>query len=117
MIGSIYSLGRYIQTSSNGGSNYVNNYSGSQGVGNIRYNTSSQKMEVYDGNNWQSLNMGTASIGLTSEAELLLDWAREKRNEEYKLKELMEKHPGLKEAYERLEIMKALCLEEDKKHD
>jgi hypothetical protein len=61
--------------------------------------------------------MGYSSVGLTPEAETLLDWARQKRDEEYKLKSLMDKHPGLKEAYERLEIMKALTLEEDKKHD
>ena len=41
---------------------------------------------------------------------------RERREEERTLKELMERHPGLKEAYERLEIMKALTLEEEKKN-
>lgn len=83
----------------------------------MRYNTSNQTMEVFDGNQWIMLNAGSASVGLTGEAESLLDWAKHKRDEEFKLKSLMEKHPGLKEAYERLEIMKALTLEEDKKHD
>jgi hypothetical protein len=34
--------------------------------------------------------------------------------EEHRLKELMARHPGLRDAYERLEIMKALIAEEEK---
>lgn len=115
MIKDIHAAGRYMQVSGGSSSTYVNGYSGLQGVGNMRYNTTNQVMEVFDGNNWISLNMGHSSIGLNAEAEMLLDWARQKRDEEFKLKVLMDKHPGLKEAYERLEIMKALTLEEDKK--
>jgi hypothetical protein len=117
MIKDIMQAGRYMQVTGGSTSTYVNGYSGLQGVGNMRYNTANQNMEVFDGSNWITLNMGYASVGLTGEAETLLDWAKQKRNEEFKLKSLMEKHPGLKEAYERLEIMKALTLEEDKKHD
>lgn len=117
MIKDIYTSGRYMQVSGGSSSTYVNGYSGLQGVGNMRYNTTNQCMEVFDGNNWVTLNMGVASVGLNSEAETLLDWARQKRDEEFRIKTLMEKHPGLKEAYERLEIMKALTLEEEKKHD
>lgn len=114
MIKNIMQTGRYVQVQNGTSSTYVNGYSGAQGVGNMRFNTSNQNMEVFDGNSWIQLNMGHASVGLTIEAEALLDWARTKRDEEFKLKELIEKHPGLKEAYERLEIMKALTLEEEK---
>jgi hypothetical protein len=117
MIKNIMQNGRYVQVSGGSSGTYVNNYSGAQGVGNMRYNTANQAIEVFDGNNWITLNMGYASVGLTPEAESLLDWAQQKRIEEFQLKSLIEKHPGLKEAYERLEIMKALTLEEEKKHD
>lgn len=117
MIKDIHAAGRYMQVSSGSSSTYVNGYGGAQGVGNMRFNTSNQNMEVFDGSNWITLNMGYSSVGLNHEAESLLDWAKQKRNEELRFKELMEKHPGLKEAYERLEIMKALTLEEDKKND
>jgi hypothetical protein len=117
MIKNIMASGRYMQVSGSNASTYVNGYGGAQGVGNMRYNTSSQNMEVFDGNNWVALNMSHSSVGLTHEAETLLDWARQKRDEEVVLQSMLEKHPGLKEAYERLEIMKALCLEEEKKHD
>lgn len=117
MIKDIIPSGRYTQVSGGNASTYVNGYSGLQGVGNMRYNTANQNMEVFDGNSWVQLNMGIASVGMTPEAEALLDWAKQKRIEEMMLQARMEKHPGLKEAYERLEIMKALTLEEEKKHE
>jgi hypothetical protein len=97
-------------------STYVNAYGGAQGVGNLRFNTTNQQLEVYDGVNWAFLNMPDTTVGLNDEAESLLDWARERRNEEIAVKARMEKHPGLKEAYERLEIMKALTLQEEKQN-
>jgi predicted dehydrogenase len=116
MIKHIHARGRYMQVMGGSGGTYVNNYSGGQGIGNMRYNTSTQQMEVYDGNNWVHMNMPDATVGLNDEAEALLDWARERRNEEIMLKERMKHHPGLQEAYERLEIMKALTLEQDKQN-
>ena len=116
MIKEIYPSGRYTQTVGASASTYINNYnSNAQGIGNLRFNTSGQRLEVYDGNDWVMLNMSSIGVGLTHEAEALLDWARERRNEELELRTRMERHPGLQEAYERLEIMKALTLEEEKK--
>jgi len=92
--------GRYVQVSGGGASTYVNNYSGSQGVGNMRYNTSMQCMEVFDGQNWQKINMATASVGLNHEAESLLDWARDKRAEELQWKSLAETNSAVKIALE-----------------
>jgi len=115
MIRDVVTGGRYMQGVSGQLSTYVNGYSGLQGVGNMRYNTSNQNMEVYDGTTWVTLNMGYASVALSAEAESLLDWAKQKRNEELALKARMDQHPGLRDAYERLEIMKALTLEEETK--
>jgi hypothetical protein len=63
------------------------------------------------------LGGGSYSVGLSPEAEKIVQWAEEKMREESELRARMKDHPGLREAYERLEIMKALTLEEDKKHD
>jgi len=116
MIKHIHARGRYMQVIGGSASTYImNNHSGAHGVGNIRFNTNTQQLEVYDGNNWTFLNMPDATVGLNDEAESLLDWARERRNEEIMWKERMKHHPGLQEAYERLEIMKALTLEQDNK--
>ena len=103
MINNVMAQGRYVQVSGGTSSTYINGYSGLQGVGNMRYNTSNQHMEVFDGNNWVMLNMGSVSVGLNGEAESLLDWAREKRNEELKWQELAEKNKAVKIALDNLE--------------
>jgi hypothetical protein len=84
----------------------VNGYSGSKGVGNMRYNTSNQRMEVFDGTNWVQLNMGSVSVGLNGEAESLLDWARERRNQELEWENLAASSEAVKIALENLEQAK-----------
>jgi len=106
MIKSITPMGRYITVTNSTSSTYINGYSGSQGVGNMRYNTSSQNMEVFDGNNWVMLNMAIPNIGLNSDAESLLDWARQKRNEETELLGLAQEHPSIKDLVNDIENKK-----------
>lgn len=69
-------------------------------VGDVRYNTSQQRFEVYDGNMWVAMAESHASIGLTPEAERLLDWARQKMMEELELESLAEKNESLKDLIE-----------------
>jgi hypothetical protein len=102
MIKSISATGRYFTTSGSTASTYVNGYSGAQGVGNMRYNTANQNLEVFDGNNWIMMNMDYASAGLTPEAESLLDWAKQKRNEELAWESLAEDNQAVKIALENL---------------
>lgn len=102
MIKSVYSSSRYVTTNSMPGSTYVNNFSGAIGVGNVRYDTSRQQMQVYDGANWVEIQMGSANIGLTTEADSLLDWAREKRAEEFELHEMAKNNKAVRIAYENL---------------
>ena len=122
MIGGIYQAGRYVQVS--GGtpsrpsiynSGYNSTTNGPQSfTGQVRYNTSNQCLEIFDGNIWQQWASNMANIGLTPEAERILDWARDKMNDEAMLKTRMEKHPGLRDAWERFKIMDVLTLEEEK---
>ena len=106
MIKDIIPSGRYITVSGSSGSTYVNGYSGAQGVGNMRFNTSTQNMEVFDGSSWITLNMDHASVGLNGDAESLLDWAREKRNEEMKWYSLASSNEAVRIALEQLEQAK-----------
>ena len=106
MIKDIHASGRYVQVQGGSSSTYVNGYSGLQGVGNMRYNTTSQNMEVFDGNNWITLNMGYASVGLNGEAESLLDWARKKRDEELAWESLAKENQAVKIALDNLEKAK-----------
>jgi hypothetical protein len=121
MINSIYSGGKYMQVQG-GNPNPVSIYNtqaqfnsnGPQSfTGHLRYNANNQCMEVFDGSAWQRMDTSAAQVGLTIEAESLLDWAREKRQEEVNLRMRMEQHPGLKDAYEKFKIMDALTLEEE----
>ena len=102
MIKNITSSGRYMQVSGGNASTYINGNSGAQGVGNMRYNTTNQNLEVFDGNNWIIMNMDYVNAGLTPEAESLLDWAKQKRNEELAWKSLAEDNQAVKIALENL---------------
>lgn len=84
-------------------------------TGTIRYNANISQLEVYDGQAWRTFNTSHAAVDLTAHAKEILGWAEHKMQEERKLKELMERHPGLQELNDKLEMMKVLCYEEDKK--
>lgn len=95
MFKSIAATGRYINVQ--GGystSTYVNN-SGLMGVGNLRFDTASQSLQVYDGYTWVQLNMGHAMVGLFPDAEDAITWAIEKRREELALEETAKNNPAI----------------------
>jgi len=119
MIKNIAGGGRYLTVTGGSNSTYVNNFSGAQGVGNMRYNTSSQNIEIYDGNNWVPMQSGYATVTMTPEAESLLDWAKQKRMEEDMNKALAESNPTIadlleqkKRIDEQLNIVKTLIKSE-----
>lgn len=124
MIKGIYSSDRYVQINNgqphtpsiyNG---HSNNSSGAQSfAGQIRYNTVNQGIEVFDGNMWQMLGHSVAQIGLSPEAEALLGWVKQKMLEEAELKTRMERHPGLKDAWEKFRVMDTLTAEQEKNRD
>lgn len=90
------------------------NYSNNSIVGSMRYNGTTQKMEVYDGQSWLMIDISYPTVELSPTVRHTLDWAEKKMREEEELAKLCQEHPGLQEAYERLQIMKALTLEEKK---
>ncbi len=102
MIKNISSSGKYINVIGESVANYINNYSGAQGVGNLRFNTTNQSMEVYDGNGWITLQMGHVNVGLTPEAESILDWAKKKRDEEIEIDLLAAANPTVKNLLEQI---------------
>jgi hypothetical protein len=115
MIKAIHSSGRYIQVMGGSASTYVTGQSGSQGVGNLRFNTSGQRLEVYDGMSWVELNMPHASVGLNAEAEQAIDWVRRQMEQEHRLEILAKEHPAVadameavKQAQERVQVVAAL---------
>ncbi len=96
MIKTVNGQGRYIMV--NGGfpaTTYINTSSGYMNVGDVRYNTNMQRLEVYDGNMWIELGTSHASVGLTPDAENALDWAIRKRNEEMALEAKAKDNPAI----------------------
>lgn len=121
MIKSINGGGDYIMVSGgNPSSNYLA-YSNVQNelrvTGNLRYNANTSNYEVYDGNQWQIINQANVNIDLTTRTKEILTWAEYKMHEEKKLQDMMERHPGLKDLHDKLEMMKVLCHEEEKKNE
>ncbi len=121
MIKNIISSGKYITVTGSSGSTYVGSYGGAQVVGNMRYNTTTQNIEIYDGTSWMQMQTGYATVQLTSEAESLLDWARQKRNQELELDRLVETNPAIKdlvnqikEKEEQIKVVQKLIQEEVK---
>jgi hypothetical protein len=78
---------------------------GGQSAGMVRYNTNMNVIEAYDGQVWKEVS-SYASVGLTAEAELLLDWARKKRDEEIELESLAREHPAINIALDNLKKAK-----------
>ena len=115
MIKNVYGSGRYLTAYSNNASNYVNNFSGAQGLGDLRFNTVHQCLEVYNGSMWQSLSMSDVSMSLTQDAQDAIAWADQKRQEEIKIQFLAERHPAVadqlaavREAEEKLRVITLL---------
>ena len=115
MIRSITHSGKYVQVS---GGMHTNPYisPGASGAGMMRWNPNMNTIEINDGNSWQTLSTAIPSIGLTSEAESLLDWARVRRDEEYRIAALAAQHPivadaleAVKKAQEQLQMVSLLC--------
>lgn len=118
MIKSLTPVGKYtVVSGGTSGVPYINQnvYNPSQGM--IRI--SGSDMQVFDGSNWLMMNTSYASVGLTGEAESLLDWARQKRQEELELKELAETNSiikdllnSIKQKQDQLEMVKILIKKE-----
>ena len=80
---------------------------------------SGSDLQVFDGHGWLVMNSSYATVGLTPEAELLLDWAKQKRDEELMMNALAESNPAIKDLMdtikqkqEQLEMVRILLKKE-----
>ena len=71
-------------------------------VGQVRYNGSSQNMEVYDGVTWLSMSAAFPTINLSPDVQATIDWARAKMAEETRLEKLAKENPTLRDALDAL---------------
>lgn len=87
---------------------YILNSSPHSGM--VHYNTNTNELEVNAGSHWVSLEE-SVSIGLSPDAAEAIAWCKKKMQEELELHRLMDRHPGLKDAYDKFNTMKALCID------
>jgi hypothetical protein len=122
MIKTINSSGRYtVVQGVTAPHTYINPNSGMMNVGDVRFNSMMQRFEVYDGNMWIEISTGYASVGLTPDAEMALDWAITKRNEDLALEHLARTNPTIgdlvnqkKELEDKIKMVQILMKEETK---
>jgi hypothetical protein len=102
MINGITQAGRYVTVlQGNNSLPYVPSNSNNPIQGMIR--TNNQNMQVFDGSSWINITPSYSTVGLTSEAESLLDWARKKRDEEMAWESLAKENQAVKIALDNLE--------------
>ena len=84
-------------------------------VGQLRYNGSSQNLEVYDGNSWLMMSSAYPTVELSPHVQAVVAWAQTKMAEESRIRELAARHPAvadaldaLKKAEEQVQIVTAL---------
>ena len=91
---------------------YVNMNNASAGM--VRYNGNTQNFEVYDGNTWMVMYMAAATVTLDYDVQNILNWAKDKMLEDQRIKELAQKHPGIRDLQEKLDVMVALVQQQEK---
>jgi len=99
MIKGIAPMGKYtIVSAGNTSVPYVNQNINNPVTGMIR--VIGNDMQVFDGTTWMTMNTSYASVGLSPEAEALLDWAKKKRDEEIELEALAQTNPTIRDLLE-----------------
>jgi hypothetical protein len=117
MINNVYGGSEFLSVQTYASTPYINNSALS--AGQVRFNSANRCMEVYDGNSWIML-ASQAEVRLSSGAEEILRWGRQKMEEEQNWREMAEKNPTIKDAYEKfkqaeeqLKIVQALVKEDN----
>jgi len=117
MIKGIAQSGRYTVVSVGNSIPYISTNMNNPMQGLLRI--SGSDIQVFDGTSWITMNSSYASVGLTNDAESLLDWARQKRKEELELAALAETNAAvkdlmdsIKQKQDQLEMVKILIKKE-----
>lgn len=78
---------------------YINN--NGQSAGQVRFNTMTQNVEIYDGASWITFSQNV-SVGLSYGAEEAIRWAHERMQLESAAREMAAKHKAVAAALENL---------------
>jgi hypothetical protein len=106
-----------IQGLSAGYGIHINNgYNSAPYVDQSRYDAGRLRMigntlEVYTGSSWCPVTNGTTHVELSAEVVELLEWAKQKRADDEKIKALAAKYPAISTLQSQLDMM--ICLVKD----
>jgi hypothetical protein len=106
MINSINTGGRWLTVTGGGsGVGVSKSYNSNTFMaGDMRYDLDAQCIKVFDGQTWQMLFGGSATIDLSYEAQALLDWAQRKKNEEMLLEKQAQENPAIKDLVDQIKM-------------
>ena len=85
---------------------HLNINTGALSSGSLRFNSTNQQLEVYDGYNWISMHNNDAFIDLSTTAKDTLDWARKQMEEEQRLMKRAATDPTMKSLLDELNSVK-----------
>ena len=87
-----------------------------QSSGNMRFNSNSQRLEIYDGCAWHSPSNSSITIEFTPEIQSALEWVCRQQEKEKRIQELAKKNASvefalkdLQQAEDRLQIVTILA--------
>ena len=107
MIKGIQSTGLHVVTSNNPGFlPYIQPKTDHPSIGQMR--CLQGNIEIFDGANWLRVHFGDSTVSLGEDAQNAINWSFRKMQEEKELQDRLEKHPGLKDAYEKFQVMDVL---------
>ena len=116
MINNVYGGSEFLSVQTYANTPYIS--TGTLSAGQVRFNPMSRTMEVYDGTSWVML-ASSAEVRLSSGAEEILRWGRQRMEEERNWREMAERNPTIKDAYEKfkqaeeqLKMLQALVKED-----
>ena len=78
-------------------------------TGAVQWNGTTKCFEVSNGASWQRID-NTVQISNTYDMSMIAQWVTKKMAEEEETKKLRSKYPALDEAYNHLELIKALVV-------
>jgi len=85
-------------------------------TGAVQWNGNSKCFEVSIGNSWQRID-NTVQVSHSYDMNMVAQWVMKKMTEEEETKKLRSKYPALDEAYNHLELIKALVVAGPKTND
>ncbi len=75
---------------------------GNDFTGMVRFDTTTQQMQVFDGTSWVDLGSETYDVDLSVDASELLEWAREKRDADLNMQALANENKAVQIALDNL---------------